>query len=424
MIISSSNRTEWSNPDFWREKLPSLTITDIPAGGESVDGKNAATDNPKGQIRRKQLQTHGFALVDEPIAPQEDIERLRQGITHLHRNLKVPASFILLFDETWHLAEKSKKVLNESTLETNRFHADILAWYIEDNGFSPHRDRQPDEARESFSGLDAKFVTQWIALSEASPENSCLYMIPKAQDPGYVEGDSEAADPLCLALPNKQAYQYIRAFPRRQGQSVLFTHRIIHWGSKRVPDTNQQHRIAISFVCADPAFERPYVDSKHLDNGCPPFHIRLLLVCAQMLMYYQRFNLSKDSIRGCYEFCKANEDELEESYRQKVFVEFVKAMKEQKAADPASSVPANGIQNSEEEDPDEEAMMEEMLQAAQKGYGEFADDYDEEFDNEEEGERDEDFDVSKEEEDAVLQFRKRSLSDDNLAMDKKLKSKH
>eukprot|EP00959_Pyramimonas_sp_CCMP1952_P224880 4702342-Pyramimonas_sp.AAC.1 len=73
--------------------------------------------------------------------------------------------------------------------------------------------------------------------ADASPDNSCLYMLPRPFDPGYIDGDDDASevDPLPLALDCKQAYQNIRAIPAEAGSAVMFTHRIIHWGSKGRP---------------------------------------------------------------------------------------------------------------------------------------------------------------------------------------------
>jgi hypothetical protein len=323
-----------------------------------------------------------------------------------------------LFDNTWELAASSRSVLEKSTLETNRFQFDILAWYIDSGGFSPHRDRQPEDVAASFEKDDAKFATQWIALTDATPENSCLYVIPKGSDPGYLGGDTEDEDPLRRALPNKEAFQQIRALPRQQGQSVLFTHRIIHWGSARDPASRQPPRIAISFVCSDPTFEKPYVDPAYFTSEkAPPFHIRMLLVCAQLLIYYQRFNIPKECIKACHEYCKDYEEELEDSYRQKVFVEFVKAMNEATSEDTAESTgdPLNANDDgdnskvlasdkndaagdSDYDDEEEDAVMEEMLNAEKGGYGEFADDYDE-LDEEEGKEQSGDFDEDDEEED-------------------------
>ena len=107
----------------------------------------------------------------------------------------------------------------------------------------------------------------------------------------------------------------------------------------------------------------------------PPFRIRLLLVCAQLLIYYQRFNLSKLCIRACYEYCKEHEAELDPTYRRKVGVEFVKAMMEPVGADQNGG--SAHLSAASGDDEDEDAVLEEMLDAEQQGYGEFEDDYDE-----------------------------------------------
>ncbi len=115
----------------------------------------------------------------------------------------------------------------------------------------------------------------------------------------------------------------------------------------------------------------------------PPFKLRLLLVCSQLLIYYQRFNLSTQHLRACYDYCKLHADELNETYRTKVFVEFVKAMKESRdgAGDDCNDkntalaqekdISNNNNEEGDESD-DEEAMLEAMLDNSE----EFEDDYD------------------------------------------------
>lgn len=66
--------------------------------------------------------------------------------------------------------------------------------------------------------------------------------------------DSNAPTPLEVALPDKEAYQHIRALPCPAGSAVLFTHRLIHWGSAATRKADWP-RIAISFVFSDPSFE-------------------------------------------------------------------------------------------------------------------------------------------------------------------------
>jgi ectoine hydroxylase-related dioxygenase (phytanoyl-CoA dioxygenase family) len=72
---------------------------------------------------------------------------------------------------------------------------DALAWHVDarngESGFSPHRDRQPDDSKGTFRpDGSAMYTTCWIALSEASPETGCLYVIPRQFDPGYLRGSA------------------------------------------------------------------------------------------------------------------------------------------------------------------------------------------------------------------------------------------
>lgn len=70
---------------------------------------------------------------------------------------------------------------------------DMLAWLIDPRndgaGFAPHRDRQPDDVPASFrADGSAKLATCWVPLTDATTANSCLYVLPRGQDPGYYAG--------------------------------------------------------------------------------------------------------------------------------------------------------------------------------------------------------------------------------------------
>ena len=237
-------------------------------------------------------------------------------------------------------------------------------------------------------------------------------MIPKQFDPGYLEGDDPPesstdesktdsenntdgsssdsgsfSDPLSRALPTKQSYQNIRALPRKEGESIIFTHRILHWGSAGNPRASNLHpRVAISFVYSDVDYEAPYLTNFSMDNDkLPPFSLRLLLICSQLLIYYQRFdNLTTQHLRACYDYCKQHADELNDAYRKKVFVEFVKAMKERRdgVEDDGDDDQAALLQDKEgatndnngDDSDDEEAMLEAMLENSDQFDDDFDDD--------------------------------------------------
>jgi Phytanoyl-CoA dioxygenase (PhyH) len=314
--------SDWTTAEFWRSICPFLALSiddnngcamQASDSGAPESAKGPSKERPPdrhqlGARRRDALRRNGYAAIREPFLEADELsllKSLRDGIQHMasHPALgSIPATFVFLYDEAWDLAVKSsERVLSPSTSEHNRFNFDLLAWHIgppvpdskkdaaslTDNGqpaasgFSPHRDRQPENVSSSFHDDtgDAKFVTHWVALTEAVPENSCLFMIPRYVDPGYDRGDDDDDDggqndaledakhgsgaldngcgPLYRALKTKESFQHIRAFPCQPGQGVVFTHRVAHWGSSRDPDTDLPARIAMSFVCSDPTFEPP-----------------------------------------------------------------------------------------------------------------------------------------------------------------------
>ena len=391
-IFTIKNRKVWSNMEYWEQLCPMVSSS------SSQQQQQEQHWEKDGQQKRQRLIEDGYALVDTPFfhdnnnnnddAIKKMVDQLAMCIQRLERDYGIPATFIFLYDAVWELIRNVVvPTMKLCTHSHNELNYDFLAWYIDPTqhmaGFSPHRDRQPDQISQSFHSNDgqAKYVTMWMALTHAHPENSCLYMIPKQNDPGYMEGDDTTTnddsnnnnqkDPLTRALNTKESYQNIRAIPRLPGQSVLFTHRIMHWGSRGNPHSSSssiQPRIAISFVSSDSTFEKPYLKKNTTGTEYnPPFSIRLLLVCAQLLIYHERFQLSKECIRACHEYCKDYQHLLEESYRKKVTIEFVKAMREEE-------------ENSSDDDNDD-AVLEEMLNAETEGYGEFQDDYESDNNN-------------------------------------------
>ena len=125
-----------------------------------------------------------------------------------------------------------------------------------------------------------RFATEMTFADGTTDEGVTLSCWADGDGDGDGNGDG---DPLSRALCTKESYQNIRSLPRLAGQSVLFTHRILHWGSRGNPHSHlTTPRIAMSFVCSDPAFERPYLAAS-LAESIPPFRTRLLLVCAVAL---------------------------------------------------------------------------------------------------------------------------------------------
>jgi hypothetical protein len=115
-----------------------------------------------------------------------------------------PPSFLLLYDEAWAMQAQAGALLG-GCCGGNAPNCDTLVWFVDpsngDAGFSPHRDRQPDDVPGSFRADGTpRYATAWVPFTDAAPDNSCLYLIPRAGDPGCARMRSEACSARVFLL--------------------------------------------------------------------------------------------------------------------------------------------------------------------------------------------------------------------------------
>mmetsp|Transcript_7178 Transcript_7178/g.21891 ORF Transcript_7178/g.21891 Transcript_7178/m.21891 type:complete len:405 (-) Transcript_7178:180-1394(-) len=347
---------------YWRKLCPQLNISETRSSAVSK-----LVTAPSWQSLKDRFEEESVFCLPRAVENTGLVERLKEGADRLVRD-NYPAVFLLLFDEAWLVMDRLTSLLQYVGGPKNVFNGDALVWHLDPNknqaGFSPHRDRQPDDIAASFhaDGLP-KYLTCWLALSPATPENSCLYVIPRPHDPGYHEGDVDDIHPLQRALPDKEAYQHIRALPLETGGCAVFSHRIIHWGSQGRKGPDVQPRVSMSFSVASPDFEACYLSDEAMQElPLPSFDVRLALVCSQIISYHSRLRPDLKLLSTCHGVVKSFPQHLSEGYRKKVLGEFVDAVK---ALDKDS-----GDADGENSDLAEE-MMDAMLEV-----GEGVDDFD------------------------------------------------
>eukprot|EP00941_MAST-03F_sp_MAST-3F-sp1_P002928 g2928.t1 len=374
---------------YWRDLNPSLHVCDalfqkqvVPfskvdkLSHEERYGTVPGCPTGWNGLRHRMEKDGYFSVEDLPWTA--NITDVKKGIENLLLH-GWPATFILVYDEAWALAKEVSELMSYVS-GGNCNNMDMLAWHVDpnkgDSGFSPHRDRQPEDLASSFrKDGSPKYSTCWIPLTDAVPDNSCLYFIPRAFDPGYgpEEGDlpgENDPDPLQRALLRKEDYQNIRAVPVRSGSAVMFSHRIIHWGSSGRRGYHTP-RVAFSFAASDPSFEPAYFLSG--ENAFPKkVNVRLALAAGQMISYYDRFQFSGDKLRFFYRLFKKGGDTIfHKSYREKVITAFVEATQE-------TEKPFSQDDEDEDDDALDEAM-DAILDAHFADDGiEFHDDYDDE----------------------------------------------
>ncbi|CAD7960124.1 unnamed protein product [Amoebophrya sp. A25] len=201
------------------------------------------------------------------------IQRLSSAAFILHENgWPAPATFLAVYDEAWELAQICQRWMDLLTGKQNRFCFDIVGFHVVDGaGFSPHRDRQPEDwmpkghlsedPRTTFSQKDgmARYLTCWVALTDATPEKSCLHYVSATVDPGYYDGDAADEDnssssysstrgagaapgPMEKIFKEKDAFQKIFCASVNAGGFCCHTHRVVHWGNQGTIGELQRRR--------------------------------------------------------------------------------------------------------------------------------------------------------------------------------------
>ena len=121
--------------------------------------------------------------------PSVNLEHLANAVLTL-KAAGWPSTFLMVYDEVWLMQSAVAALVLATT--GNKPNMDMLIFNVDPNvdeaGFTPHRDRQPADVAASFRADGSpKYATCWVALRDATPDNSCLYMIPKFADPGNIK---------------------------------------------------------------------------------------------------------------------------------------------------------------------------------------------------------------------------------------------
>ena len=343
---------------------------------------------------------------------QRECENVKDAIEFLtSEEIALNPTWSLVYDNYWVLARRVEKIVQEISGGTeNRLNYDALVWRVANDdetkmtAFTPHRDRQPkgEDTRKSFREDNTpKYCTMWIPLTNSTCENSCLYVIPRKCDQGYMDGDDDNdldKTPLEKCLKDKRDYQNITACPVDVGEAVVFSHRTIHWGSKPRENYEGEPRINVSFGFSDDSFEKAYLKNR---NGVkvtedpddvqslPTLKERLVLIASQMIVYHERFPPKNFmALKLLKKIHDSGKRFLDERYREIVETEYIRATsmlagrRRNEVGDDDDDDDDDDTKKKEEEEEEElDNALDAMLDAKAKGRGDdFEDDYEDDDD--------------------------------------------
>ncbi|MCC9626014.1 phytanoyl-CoA dioxygenase family protein [Thalassospira sp. MA62] len=260
-------------PSIWQELNPQLSIcTDgrvpgiVPDVGQTCPGFDAAALSER-------FWDEGYFFIKD-LLPTEDLEKLRLGIETLIAN-DMSQALIYLYDEAWQVFMRLRPLLSHFLGDKLALLPHFWAWYVAPengaSGWPPHRDYQG----ESAIGDDMVIsLSLWVPLSNATPENGCMYVLPRSFERCYAQPVSD---------PSEVPLQDVRALPAGPGTVMGWRQDLYHWGG-RASTYAKNPRISLSLEFQNTAFD-PLADDL-LDLAHPPtFTKRLALIVGQFEKY-------------------------------------------------------------------------------------------------------------------------------------------
>jgi hypothetical protein len=212
---------------YVRAVAPAMAIGEGLAINRSADGEHDDT------AEAAWLTRDGYAVLP-PTSGDPPRTELADAIVRLVES-GLPAVFAYVFDEAWVIGEALRARVSQMTGAPYLLAADGWAWVVPPGtgrGWAPHRDDGRLLERHA-----PERINVWMALSDATAERACMYVVPLDEDPSYPPTGGVDAAPLSS----------VRAVPVTAGTAIAWNANLLHWGggcSARA----RGPRIAISYT--------------------------------------------------------------------------------------------------------------------------------------------------------------------------------
>lgn len=253
-----------SSEAFWREQFPKLHIGELLT--EDFRQRIAAAQ-PRNttELNAERMRVDGyFQGRDDFLA---ELAPVLADAVRTCKAINISPLSLFLFDEAWQCFYALHHQLTPFLGDYQILPA-FWVWHVDptatESGWPPHRDKGRHALDSNGNPLA---LTAWIALSEATPLSSCVYILPKSRDPVYGTEEEQ----------NWQIdYPSIRALPAKPGEFYCWDQSVLHWGStsSRFAD-GPRISMALEFQRSDiKPFVKPVLPA--LCN--PDFKLRLWLV--------------------------------------------------------------------------------------------------------------------------------------------------
>lgn len=264
-------------PEYWRRLSPEL----------SIQGSCPAEIAEASCLGHERIAALAASVTSDgyfetgPLYSPSVIAGMRVAVESL-KDGGWPPVFAFVYDQFWSLLRSPSMSTFLSTVLGLGYRQTAQIWlhYVFPHsgtpGWLPHFDAPHRTNR----------LTVWIALSDATLDNGCMYVAPRPSV------SREFMDAFNENLPVKMeefkaVLHACRAVPVRSGAAIGWDCDIMHWGS---PYVRGKPRIAFSqvFMSAQQSAARDEVPEWPGDGPLPDFQQRLYVI-AEAIKYYRRF---------------------------------------------------------------------------------------------------------------------------------------
>ena len=261
-----------TDPLYWQSLMPELTFS----AERAYPGEEVAAPVAAAAALRADVLGHGFHVGATGLPQAHELARGAQRLVRagLHPN------WLLLADEVWLLTRTFRPLLR-AAFPGQRLIADHYVFLVNPadptarRGWAPHRDCDD----MGFTAGVPRYVTTWIALTDASTANGCMYLLPASDDPIYATYD----DSDVLVDP-----QAALALPGPAGTPLFGTGRVLHWGGRAAPiGPPAPMRLSLSLASAELDYERSSLEI-YDTSELPSLAQRVELVFSQVDRYKHR----------------------------------------------------------------------------------------------------------------------------------------
>lgn len=273
---------------FWRQLNPDLAISERPLAAPTALPASSLLDPA-----RLAADTIGEGYFQAPpVLERGRAARLAQVISTLTEH-GIPPVFCMVYDAFWEMFGGLDALLRALLGDGYQMMpTDIWAWHVapsdQATGWGPHRDLPVPEAVRADGR--PRLLNVWLPLTDVSPQNACMYVLPAHLDPNFPEhvdgGEFSIRD-----------WQNIRALPAPAGAPMGWTSQVLHWGGRSSARATQPRiSVGIYFHSADCDLHQLNPDTARAGFSslafgpalALPFAARLQAIAGAIYMYNRR----------------------------------------------------------------------------------------------------------------------------------------